>query len=235
MTATWYYAGGDRQRQGPLAAEQIVALYRAGRIGLDTLVWREGLAQWQPLAGQADTLGILAPPHAPSSLPPPLPPAPVAPPLPAADTASPGLSGGALAIIISGVAGMFLLTLASLIAAIALPVYQEYLLRSQTAAALARLQTHTVAVAEFQRRQGRCPVNGEGSFGTPEHYADGPLGTLRIGRFDNGHCGLEGQLAVPGKPEIDGKAIWLDYDEAAGSWHCSSEIDDRYLPNRCRG
>lgn len=236
MADGWYYAEGNRQRQGPLPPENIVALYRSDRIGLDTLVWREGMAQWQPLADVAEELGIAAPAHDASvTLPPPLPPAPAAAPPPAAGAPRQGLSGCALAAIIGSVVGVFLLALVGLLAAIALPAYQDYVLRSQTAGALAEMRAHEAAIAEFHGREGRCPVNGDTGFGTPESHAGGQLGSLRIGRFDNGHCGMEGLLAVPGKPALDGKAIWLDYDEAAGSWHCSSEIDDRYLPGQCRG
>ncbi|WP_152983968.1 DUF4339 domain-containing protein, partial [Stenotrophomonas panacihumi] len=57
----WYYAEGNRQRIGPLPDENLVELYRSGRIGLDTLVWREGLPQWRPLGDFADELALPAP------------------------------------------------------------------------------------------------------------------------------------------------------------------------------
>jgi len=44
----WFHAEGNRQ-QGPLPAEQLVELFRNNQISLDTLVWRDGLPQWQPL------------------------------------------------------------------------------------------------------------------------------------------------------------------------------------------
>lgn len=238
MTDEWYYAEGNRLRQGPLSPENLVALYRSERIGLDTLVWREGMPQWRPLAEVADELGITSAPGAPALQPPPLPPAPaIAATAPAAAPAVPRkeLSGCAIAAIASFVAGTCLLFLIAMLAAIALPKYQEYVLRSQATSALAQMSANETAIAGFHSREGRCPVNSDAGFGTPESYAGNRLGALRIGRFDNGHCGMEGLLAVPGKPELDGKAIWLDYDEAAGSWRCSSEIEDRYLPSACRG
>ena len=45
----WYYADAQRQRQGPLAADELTRRFHQGRLRLDNLVWREGLAQWQPL------------------------------------------------------------------------------------------------------------------------------------------------------------------------------------------
>jgi type IV pilus assembly protein PilA len=42
-------------------------------------------------------------------------------------------------------------------------------------------------------------------------------------------------LTVPGKEALDGKALWLEYDPSDSSWQCSSEIDDKLLPAKCRG
>ncbi len=56
----------------------LAQLFRDGRIGLDVLVWRDGLPKWQPLSELAGELGLLAdaPPVAPV---PPPDPAPVDP------------------------------------------------------------------------------------------------------------------------------------------------------------
>jgi len=56
----WYYADGDGARQGPVAAEALLAQYAAGAVQGQTLVWREGLAGWQPLATLAGELGLAA-------------------------------------------------------------------------------------------------------------------------------------------------------------------------------
>ncbi len=58
----WYYADADNRRQGPLAAEELTRLHEQGRMGPDTLVWREGLAQWEPLQARGDELGLTAGP-----------------------------------------------------------------------------------------------------------------------------------------------------------------------------
>jgi uncharacterized RDD family membrane protein YckC len=43
----WYYAVGD-QRQGPVEQAEFERLVATGIIRDDTLVWRQGMAQWQP-------------------------------------------------------------------------------------------------------------------------------------------------------------------------------------------
>ena len=46
----WYYANPDGQPQGPLSSTDLHALYAAGQLSSGTLVWRDGLEQWQPLS-----------------------------------------------------------------------------------------------------------------------------------------------------------------------------------------
>ena len=239
----WYYAEGNRQRQDPLPPENLVELYRSGRIGLDTLVWREGLPQWQPLSDFAAELGLpltsaAADAGTDTVAPPPLPRASApagAPPNNALPAPRRGLSGCAIAAIVAAVVGLILLGILGILAAIALPAYQSYMLRAKVDAGLAQASALKAPVAAFHTAQGRCPVNGEEGFGTAESYAGGKLSQIRIGRFDNGHCGIEAVFAEPEHAQINGKALWLDLDPQSGQWHCSSEIEDRLLPQECRG
>ena len=54
----WYYADATRQRQGPLSAAELAQRFHQGTIRLDTLVWRDGLPQWQPLRDFSDELAL---------------------------------------------------------------------------------------------------------------------------------------------------------------------------------
>ncbi len=65
----WYYVDAGQQA-GPLEEAQLEELFNAGRIQPDTLVWREGMANWQPYAEVKPT-GLLiaaAPGAAPSPM-----------------------------------------------------------------------------------------------------------------------------------------------------------------------
>jgi len=44
----WYYAAGGRQ-QGPVGDTQLDALIQSGQVTQDTLIWRDGMANWLPL------------------------------------------------------------------------------------------------------------------------------------------------------------------------------------------
>lgn len=45
----WHYAA-EGQQLGPVSDAELGTLLREGKITPDTLVWREGMAEWQPLA-----------------------------------------------------------------------------------------------------------------------------------------------------------------------------------------
>ncbi len=77
----WYYADGGKQA-GPVDEAALDELAQQGVVRDDTLVWREGLASWQP---HGTARPKPAPPPPPPAAPP-IPPAPsMAPPPPAAE------------------------------------------------------------------------------------------------------------------------------------------------------
>lgn len=45
----WYYANAG-ERSGPVEESELEALYKAGKLRSDTLVWTAGMADWQPLS-----------------------------------------------------------------------------------------------------------------------------------------------------------------------------------------
>lgn len=47
MTA-WYYSDTQRNRLGPVTGEDLAQLHENGQLAPDTLVWREGMADWRP-------------------------------------------------------------------------------------------------------------------------------------------------------------------------------------------
>jgi len=234
----WFYAEGNRERRGPISDEDITRLFQSRRIDEDTLVWREGAGDWRPLREFAGELGLdlqnpvsASAPPVPPSLPPGL------QTIHTTSAAAPrqGLSGCAIAGIIAAVVGVILLAILAILAAIAMPAYQQYVMRSKTTMVSGQLLGLKHQVAEFVAANQRCPINDDEGFGTPESYASGDVAQVHVGRFEEGHCGLEAFLRVPSHSQLDGKSIWLDYDMQADSWECSSDVDDNYLPIDCRG
>jgi len=237
----WYYADRSREQHGPVTADELGTHYRYGRITLDSLVWREGMPQWLPLRDFADELGLHpttentaapAPPPVPSAATPARPaayrPTPVPPP-------KQGMSGGKIALIVAAVMVVPCLGIGGILAAIAIPAYQDYTLRAKVAQAIGESQPLKLQVQEFHASQGRCPSNGEGAFGVPESYAGTYVTRATIGEFDDGTCGFEMELGNIGNANIDGRKLWWDLGSDHTEWHCSSEVEDKWLPVQCRG
>ncbi|WP_341716205.1 SPFH domain-containing protein [Micromonospora sp. FIMYZ51] len=65
---TQWFIGVGGQRQGPFDLGGLAAQVGAGNLGPETLIWRAGMAQWQPAGQVPELASVLA------SVPPPLPP-----------------------------------------------------------------------------------------------------------------------------------------------------------------
>jgi uncharacterized RDD family membrane protein YckC len=61
----WYYVSAGKQT-GPVDDAQLEALARVGQIQMDTLVWRDGMAEWQPFSTVAPP-GMAAPAPVPAA------------------------------------------------------------------------------------------------------------------------------------------------------------------------
>src|SRR5437588_2860978 len=66
---TWYYAEAGKQ-VGPITEEELLRLAETGKIASDTLVWHEGLPNWQVYGYAKPTpVGAMPPPPVPPPTP----------------------------------------------------------------------------------------------------------------------------------------------------------------------
>jgi type IV pilus assembly protein PilA len=235
----WYYHDPAQGRVGPLTDDDMRNRYRDRRLARDTLVWHDGMREWQPLDRcfeelQLDTIVPDA------SRPPPLPPA--APPMQFASAASAyphshaserpkGMSGCAIAAIVLAVVAVPVI---AILAAIAIPAYQDYTLRAKVSQAVVGVAPVEMAIEQAVAGQQACPGNGEAGIGTPESFASPVVVSANVGQFEGGHCGIE--LILRGHPKLAGKHLWFERTSSndAPGWACSSDLDDKYLPAQCR-
>ncbi len=62
--ALWYY-GSNGNQHGPVEEAELRALIAAGTVGSQTLVWRDGMGDWKPLAAVPELSGqVVSSPHA---------------------------------------------------------------------------------------------------------------------------------------------------------------------------
>jgi type IV pilus assembly protein PilA len=225
----WYYSADGDQRHGPLTTGDLVAQFRYGRIGLDTLIWRDSQAQWQPLSDFAAELGLIGSAGRPP-LPPPSP--AFSPAANVSGTTRSGLSGCMIALIVVSVLAV---PVVAILAAIAIPAYQDYVVRAKVAVMMAANDPLKAKVAEYREQHQVCPSNKD--LGVREGDVTSESGRVivsaTVGTFDNGGCGIE-LRTISGSPALDGKAVWLEHDIDTDTWQCSSEVENRYLPQACR-
>lgn len=137
----WFIHDPAEGRIGPLTVDDLRSRYRQRRIQRDTLVWHAGMREWQPLDRVSDQVGIDDIVQD-TTLPPPLPSMAAARPVHASAAAYPsaharhappskaGMSGCAIVAIVLAVLAI---PFFGIVAAIALPAYQDYVERSRAA------------------------------------------------------------------------------------------------------
>ena len=144
--------------------------------------------------------------------------------------------GAGAAVILVLIVGFFIVVgVLGILAAIAIPAYQDYTVRARISQSIDSAAPVKLAVAEHHASHGECPVNGEGGILAAADYAGPSTQSIDAGTMgDSDLCGV--QIT---RPEVGadtaGQRIWLEFDPGAGTWSCSGEVADRYLPARCRG
>ena len=225
----WHYTDAARQQQGPIDEDGLAELWRAGRVNAQTLVWREGQAQWLPLGQLAAAMPWQStgpapmPPAMPGAQQPPVPPrAPIS-----GSPAKRGIGCGMILVI----AAVVSIPMLGILAAIALPAYHDYTQRARLSGAINAALPLKLQIDEAMADSETCPETGEQS----EAERNQHFSSAWVGTFENGHCGIELVLA-DSEPlrKFAGKKIWFWREGAAMPWKCSSEVENRYLPTSCR-
>ncbi|MEO5561554.1 MAG: pilin [Dokdonella sp.] len=223
MAINWFYADTQNQQQGPVEKTWLASAYGAGTINANTLVWREGLDSWVPLRQVATQLGLVIVGAAP-----PLPGSGRAPTRIAKPTSS---SSGTWVIILVVVFG--LIAVMGILAAIALPAYQDYTVRAKVANAFVQADGLKTSVAEFFESQKRCPRNGEGGIEAADSYATNTVASIAVETLSDDQCGITVTLVDTGARGMAGKQfVWAM--NAGGEWHFTSDLAARYLPRSLR-
>lgn len=155
-------------------------------------------------------------------------------------TALGGKSGsGSMGLILGLLAGIGLLGLIgiAILAAIAIPAYQDYTMRAKLAGAYNEAWQIQIAVSEyFNSNDGNCPSNGDGSVGSADSYYGLYYSRAQVepGTDANGSPFCLINLTLAGDPKLAGKTLQLAMD-ANQTWSCMSDDQEivRWLPKSC--
>lgn len=143
--------------------------------------------------------------------------------------------GGCLIAAILAVVLLLGVAILGILAAIALPAYNDYTQRARVVEALAATSRLDAVIVEFRATHGTCPSNGDGGIGPADAIGGGPATRVTVGSFEDGACGYELEIGGTGHEDLDGGLVWKSLDAEGTRWHCASDIRDSLLPEHCRG
>ncbi|PJK04135.1 prepilin-type cleavage/methylation domain-containing protein [Lysobacteraceae bacterium NML71-0210] len=128
---------------------------------------------------------------------------------------------------------MIVVAIIAVLAAIALPAYQDYVVKSQAASALAEitpLKTQFEVVVN-EGKTGITPSLAADNAGFIGQTADGgTYCTLAVTGITSIECTAKNGNAA----KFNGKKITLTRD-ADGLWTCKTDLDPKYRPGQCKG
>ncbi len=142
-----------------------------------------------------------------------------------------GLGGCAIAFAI-GMVLLIGLVVVSIVAAVALPAYQQYTARAQFGGVDAVLTPLRAQVQEAVVATGRCPDNTSAGFGAPESYAAPSISRIVVGEFEDGFCGIS--VWMPPAGGTVERQFLAEFDPEDEHWYCTNKAGELRLPDWCR-
>jgi type IV pilus assembly protein PilA len=129
---------------------------------------------------------------------------------------------------------MIVIAIIAILAAIAIPAYQDYVARSQAATALSDIRGGVTAFEELVNR-GSDAITAAG--GVNDTTAVGlQSATTRCGTISV-NIAADGTIEcsdIVGNPKVQGGTVTLTRDSDTGAWACSTtNIDAEYRPDGC--
>ena len=131
---------------------------------------------------------------------------------------------------------MIVVAIIGILAAIALPAYQNYVARAQMAEGMSLASGPKTAVAEFRQSTGDWPATQlEAGVAAAESISGEYVLSVTV----TPDTGVLTALMRPGAPVQTGvrdTTIILTPTDRGGSveWRCSSTAEDRFIPSSCR-
>lgn len=145
---------------------------------------------------------------------------------------------------------MIVIAIIAILAAIALPAYQNYVAKSQVTEAISLASSFKTPVGLYVTEEGECPTTASEGF---ENLTDvgtyvGSM-TVDAGTTPTGSCVITATMGDKSNAKVKGNIITLTSSPIAkieGSslvptsntmvtkWTCTSDIDNKFLPKSCK-
>ena len=138
---------------------------------------------------------------------------------------------------------MIVVAIIGILAAIAIPAYQDYTIRAQVSEGLSLADGAKTAVAEFYTNRGIFPTtNASAGLAAKASITGNYVSSVGVGATDGSGNGIlvtfSNTSPQKANAAIAGKTLGLMPATSGGSisWTCvSSNIPQKYLPSSCKG
>ena len=137
---------------------------------------------------------------------------------------------------------MIVIAIIGILAAIAIPAYQDYIARAQMSEAMILADGVKIAVTESYSSDGACPTNGNAGIAAAASIKGKYVASVTTAGTGSatGGCTIEALMATTGVATgISGKKLKLTMATTAtdGSfqWACTSDALQKYVPKVCVG
>ena len=148
---------------------------------------------------------------------------------------------------------MIVIAIIGILAAIAIPAYQDYIARSQMSEGIQLSGGGEVGLAEFFQNNSRWPCGTDATNGLDSVYSTASVSGVAAGRYvttvygtTTGMCGTTGTYGVVSTMKAIGVnknivsntvEIWTG--DGGNTWHCGpaasgTPVNQKYLPASCR-
>jgi len=132
---------------------------------------------------------------------------------------------------------MIVVAIIGILAAIAIPAYQNYIGRSQMAEALSLTSGLKAAVAEGYGQDGNCPSSGQSGVPAASTVKGKYVASVAVaGTAPN--CTITATMGSNVSKDIQSKTLQLQMQDNGGSigWACAStDVAQKYMPKACTG
>jgi type IV pilus assembly protein PilA len=137
---------------------------------------------------------------------------------------------------------MIVVAIIAILAAIAIPAYQDYVIRSQVSEGMTLADGAKTALGEFYSNNGHYPGNNASAgLSQPGSIAGKYTTQLGTGSDGTGAGKITVTYGNKANDKVKGDVLVLSAVSHTGSteWHCNSAtgttVPDKYLPASCRG
>lgn len=143
---------------------------------------------------------------------------------------------------------MIVIAIIAILAAIALPAYNNYVARSQASEAVSLAASFKTPVGLFVTDEGDCPSNTSEGFTNLLDNSEGDVGqfveSLTFATVEGSKCSITAKMGKDANSKIKGDTLTFtssamvgkaDSGNGIAKWTCTSDMDEKFLPKTCKG